>query len=343
MQASAIGIVAFAIASLALPSDGAGAQGSATDVRIRLESSPGNPVAGALVALVDGDRVTSEGLSSTRGTVMLSAAAGTYRVRVRRIGYRPYVSEPFTAPLNTELLLKVETERVILDAMVVSAVAQCGAITSDAATLSAVWDEISKALRASQLTLADLNTISRKKLYRMELGAHGEVVSSDTTLLPVTTVRPFAAVDPVALARLGYVRGDNEAGWEYFGPDEAVLLSNDFAATHCFRVVRKKKRPGQIGVAFEPAPKRRVADIKGVLWVDEKTSELRDVGFVYVNAGMLTVFEPGGYTKFQRVPSGAWIVSDWQLKMPRLVLRPGAMSQEIVLGGYFVNGGLIVR
>ena len=121
-----------------------------------------------------------------------------------------------------------------------------------------------------------------------------------------------------------------------------MLLSNDFAATHCFRVVRDKaKRSGQIGVAFEPAPRRKQSDIKGVLWVDEKTSELRDVGFTYVNAGILTKFEPGGFAKFRRAASGTWIVSEWQLTMPTLEFKLG-VTDHLEKVGSTENGGIIV-
>lgn len=170
---------------------------------------------------------------------------------------------------------------------------------------------------------------------------NGAVLSNDTSVRPVIATRPFAAPDPESLSRLGYVRGDEASGWEYFGPDEAVLLSNDFAVTHCFKVVRDKKgHAGQIGVAFEPAPRRISSDIMGILWVDEKTSELHDVRFVYVNAGVLTKFKPGGFTKFLRVPSGAWIVSAWQLRMPELELRLGTVD-DLVPIGYVENGGTI--
>jgi hypothetical protein len=284
----------------------------------------------------------AEALSSANGTVTISSSPGTYRVRVRRIGFRPFVSDPVTLPFKGELLLRVESQRIVLDAMVVSATAQCGAIRRDAQTLSTVWDEITKALRASQLTQADLSNIRLMMTYKRELGRNGEVVSRDSSIRPVTGQRPFGAPDISSLRRRGYVRGNPEAGWEYFGPDEAVLLSDDFAATHCFQVVRdRKKRDGEIGVAFEPAPDRTLSDIKGVLWVDEKTSELRDIGFVFVNAGVLTQFAPGGFTKFRRVESGTWIVSEWQLRMPKLELRFGSRD-SITQIGTFENGGFIV-
>ena len=312
------------------------------DLHVRLDAGNGTPGNGALVALLDGDRVITEALSSENGTVTIRSTPGSYRVRVRRIGFHPFVSDPVALPFKGELRLHIETKRIVLDAMVVSASAQCGAIKRDAQTLSTVWDEITKALRASQLTPTDLNGIRRMQLYKRELGKNGEVTSSDSSMRPVTGQRPFGVPDPTSLVRLGYVRGDPQNGWEYFGPDEAVLLSSEFAATHCFKVVRdEKKREGQIGVAFEPAPKRTLSDIKGVLWVDEKSAELRDVGFVYVNAGVLTRFEPGGFTKFRRVASGSWIVSEWQLTMPILEVKLG-FRDRIAKIGSIENGGFLV-
>jgi carboxypeptidase family protein len=333
---------AFFLSSFVLGSPGLiRAQDGATGLRLRIETADGAPLGGALVALVDGQRVVTEALSSSRGDIRLAAAPGTYRIRVRRIGYRPWLSDAVSMPHTNDLVLRVESERIVLDAMVVSASARCGKIASDAQALSAVWDEIEKALRASQLTVADLRGIHRMRTYRREVGMNGAVMSNDTSVRPVIGARPFASANPGALSRLGYVRGDQASGWEYFGPDEAVLLSDDFAATHCFKVVRDKRRhAGEIGVAFEPAPKRTSSDIMGVLWVDEKSSELRDVHFVYVNAGVLTQFKPGGFTKFLRMPSGAWLVSEWQLRMPTLELRLGS-NDNVVAIGYIENGGII--
>jgi hypothetical protein len=329
------------LAAVFLVSTSGGSQ-SPSSIRVRLDAGSGQPVAGALVALVDGDKVVAEGLSSPNGTVKISSAPGAYRIRVRRIGFRPFFSDPVTLPYNGELVLHVESQRIVLDAMVVSAKAQCGAIRRDAETLSIVWDEITKALRASQITRADFGTTGRMLVYRREYGRKGEIVSRDSSVKPITGQRPFGVPDVSALTRFGYVRGSAERGWEYFGPDEAVLLSDEFAATHCFQVVRdKKNRQGQIGVAFEPAPNRTLSDIKGVLWVDDKTAELRDIGFVYVNAGILTKFEPGGFTRFIRVASGTWLVSEWQLRMPKLEARLG-FGDSITQIGTIENGGSIL-
>jgi hypothetical protein len=335
---SAAGVLT-AGALLHFPNQQLSAQGSPAELRVTLKSGSGSPLSSALVGLVDeGGRAVVEGLSSESGRITLAAAPGAYRVRVRRIGYRPFLSDPVTLPRSAELSLHIESERIILDAMVVSAAAQCGRINQDALTLGTVWEEVEKALRSSQLTLSDLSRYTRARTYHREVDVNGDIRRSDTTDVRVTSFRPFGAVDPKSLMTMGYVRGDVLNGWDYFGPDERVLLSDDFTATHCFRVVRDQKRKGQIGVAFRPAPKRQPPDIEGIMWVDEKTSELREVRFQYVNAGVLDRFKPGGFTLFNRTPSGAWLVKEWQLRMPRLERG----SRGLVAVSYLENGGLLI-
>ena len=314
------------------------------EVAVRLQSSGDLPVAGALVALVDAhDSVVAEGLSTETGRRMLRAPPGTYRVRARRIGFLPFISSPVVLPHEGELLLVVETPHVVLESIVVSSRSQCKRSDPGPGALGLVWDEIDKALRASQLTTKDLSGFGQALSYRKEVGPNGVVRSSDTTFFQIRGARPFAAIDPVALATDGYVLGNESEGWSYFAPDEVVLLSEPFAATHCFRLVRERERPGEIGVAFEPVPKRSVAEIVGVLWVDERTAELREIVFRFVNAGIFSRFDAGGFTRFTRVPSGAWLVSEWRLRVPLLTMRRSPyVGREFSAIGYVENGGGIL-
>ena len=333
---------------LLLYASSASAQNALT---VRAESESREPLSGALIALVtSNNQVIEERLSNSVGSVIFNAPAGDYLVRVRRIGFTPFYSKPVTLPRNEPLILQVESPRVVLQAMVVTASAQCGKINPDAATLASVWEEISKGLRASQLSAKDLSDIVRRVRYERHLREDGSVISSDSTIAVAYSATPFAVHDPSALVTAGYVTGDEYKGWVYSGPDEQVLLSDSFAATHCFRAVRERKRPGQIGVSFQPVPKRRKSDIRGVAWLDQQTSELRDVEFEYVNAGVLDEFRPGGFTRFKRMPSGAMMVREWQIRMPRLTRDPASVGVykvlEIVQSGgrvYTKDEILIVR
>jgi Carboxypeptidase regulatory-like domain len=323
-------------------------QEATTELRIRLNGIDGAPVSGALVALLNArDSVVAEGLSTEAGARVLRTSPGVYRVRVRRIGYLPFVSSAVSLPRESALSLNIESQRIVLERIVVNSKSQCARNDPNTDALSTVWDEIDKALRSSQLTTEDLSGIGRAHTYRKEVGKDGTVISADTTVFSIIDRRPFGAIDPVTLANNGYVLGDAGAGWHYFAPDETVLLSEPFAATHCFRVVRQRDRTGQIGVSFEPIPRRQVADIVGVLWVDQETSELREVVFRFVNAGAMSQFDAGGFTHFRRVPSGAWIVDEWKLSVPRLsVAQRGVQDgysstvrQQYIAIGRIENGG----
>ena len=271
------------------------------------------------------------------------APHGAYRVRVRRIGYLPFVSSELTLPRAGELLLSVESPRVVLQSIVVNSKSQCSRNDPNAQALSTVWDEIDKALRSSQLTLLDLSGIGRARKYRRDIDRFGNVVSGDSTEFFITDRRPFGVEDPAKLASDGYVVGDMDRGWTIFGPDETVLESEEFATTHCFRLVRERERPGLIGVSFEPVPRRELPDIRGVIWVDQRSAELREINFRFVNAGALSRFDAGGFTRFRRMPSGAWIVDEWQLTAPALAVKAGAYetSQIVVVGRRDTGGGVL--
>jgi hypothetical protein len=317
---------------------------SGAELRIKLNAVDGAPVSGALIALLDSrDNVVAEGLGTEDGTRTLRAPPGTYRVRVRRIGYLPFVSKAVTLPTANNLVLDVESPRVVLQSIVVNSRSQCKRNDPNAAALSIVWDEIDKALRSSQLTVRDLWGIGQGRRYRREFRNDGRVISADTTVFAITTQRPFGAIDPDTLALKGYVIGDESNGWRFFAPDETVLLSEQFAATHCFRLVRQSDRVGQIGVALEPVPNRILADIRGVLWVDQQTSELRELVFQFVNAGLLSQFGAGGYTRFRRLASGAFLVDEWQLNSPRIGGRQafGYRTLFVPIGRQEDGGGII--
>jgi hypothetical protein len=335
----------LAVCALALAAP-AYAQQTTTELRVRLNAPDGAPVAGALIALVDAkDSIVAEGLSSGEGVRVLRAPAGTYRVRVRRIGYRPFFSGDVSVPRSGELVLDVESARVMLEGIVVNSKSQCKRNDPDSRSLEAVWDEIDKALTSSQLTMEDLEGIGFARVYRKEVTREGVLVSADTNTFPIGDRRPFGAIDPHILANEGYVVGNESKGWNYFAPDEVVLLSDQFAATHCFRLVREAARPGEIGVAFEPAPERKLADITGVLWVNETSSELREVVFRFANAKALSRYYAGGFTRFRRMPSGTWIVDEWKLTVPRFELRQEAVGlpPKLVAIGRIDNGGGILE
>ena len=345
MKRTIIGVAFLLVAPVS-----AGAQ-TRESLRVSLTSADGSPTGGALIAVLDSaGKVVREAVADAEGRRTFQLPRGSYQLRVLRIGYRPYLGSPVAVPNQRDLSVTLGTERVSLIGLVVTARAQCKKIESDPETIGTVWAEITKALRSTQLTTDDLADGAIARIYRRETSASGAIISADSTNRPITAPRPFATPNPPSLATLGYVRGDEYKGWEYFGPDERVLLSDEFAATHCFRIVRDKKRPSELGISVDPAPGHRLADVSGTIWVDERTAELREFVFRFVNAGIPTQFNAGGYTRFRKLASGAWLVDEWLLRMPRIEFfvssSPGmgnAERRSTKSTGYSEVGGIVVQ
>jgi hypothetical protein len=128
---------------------------------------------------------------------------------------------------------------------------------------------------------------------------------------------PFRSVPAEQLEREGFVLVDDQ-GWTYHEPDAEVLLSTSFLRTHCFDTkVGTGETEGLVGLGFQPARGRRLPEITGTLWVDRHSGELRHLEFKYVRLPQgLSAPNAGGRVEFMRVPTGAWMVRDWIIRMP---------------------------
>jgi hypothetical protein len=109
------------------------------------------------------------------------------------------------------------------------------------------------------------------------------------------------------------------------------LLDETFLNTHCFHVERDSSdKPGQVGLAFEPVMGRTVPDIRGTLWLNEQTSQLRSVNVVFTNLPRGVIDERvGGNIEFLQLPSGAWIVQRWQVRTPK-ILREASVTIVVI-------------
>jgi hypothetical protein len=322
----------------------------AQTLRIELRDSvSGLPVAGALVAAANESAVRVDGLTNDRGLVTLRLpTAGTWALSVRRIGLTPRQLPGVRVEAGAVLTvpLAVSSIRQTLARVRVTARAgACGRAPEGTDRTALLWEQISLALRATTLSRGDtLDTtplLVREKV--RELSPTLDVLSDSVTREGFGAGRPYAAADPDSLAALGYVRRDSAGDISYFGPDENVLQSPAFLATHCFSVPRRDQDASLAELRFTPVNGRRVPDVEGTVYVDTASGELRTIEFQFVAPRTLvpqrTKFA-GGEVALRRLQSGRWIVSNWSIRMPRFARREN--TEFYTLTGYREVSGAVV-
>jgi hypothetical protein len=303
-----------------------------------------------------GDAV-SRALSGSDGSFEVRLpGAGRYGLRLLRVGYRPTLLPALDVPATgvDGLRAVLNAEAVMLAAVTVRSENVCGTTEDAGQVVARLWEEARTALSAAELSVGAraLDVEWQAFQFIMDRGA---TRAQDQGVLPRrgATERPFVSVSPEILARDGYVvqEGTDRI---YNAPDAGALLSDQFAATHCFRVDPPTIARSQwIGIAFRPTPARsRMRDIAGTLWLDRATSELRMLEFRYTNLPPDADDERvGGYVEYVRLRTGHWLVARWAIRMPRTVRRTiggaaipgGGRDDRNVLVGLGVTGGELLR
>ena len=320
-----------------------------------VDSISGTPVGTGFVVLLDEEnREVARSLSEGDGLFRLAAPApGFYRLRSERIGYQAFTSSAFelVEGQTAERNLSVLAQAIVLAAVRVQGEDRCNANPSEAVETGIVWQEIRKALAATVWDGTQELAHYRTYGYRRNWDTNRrELRSEEGTVAEGYAGQPYSSIPLVRLLREGFIFENTDGIW-YNLPDAGVLQADSFLAVHCFRVVRDSiERPGQIGLAFEPMSDRGVPDVRGALWLDEETSELRlmDVGYTQLPQG-LEDDRVGGTVEFLMLPSGAWIVHRWQLRTPTIRAFTGgiredrARSRRTAIVGFNDTGGEVLE
>jgi hypothetical protein len=297
------------------------------------------PVAGAIVRLTDTTaRAVAQGLTSESGRLVLRAPrAGRYLLRADRIGHAGVWTDVFSARDSVSIAIVMPTDRVFLPELTVTGATSCEP-RADGDETAALWDEVRKALTAEAITAASQTTELAVRRFRQHRTLAGGLQFDSTESLYRTTVSPFVSPPPAELARRGYIRAIR-GGFQFHGPDASTLLSPQFLAAHCYSVVRAPNDSAVVGLGFVPTPEVKRPDVRGILWVDRATSELRSLEFEYVNAPK-AVRAPGigGRVDFERLTTGAWIIRDWYIRAPRRYASVLRFASDTLVG-YLDQGG----
>jgi len=289
-----------------------------------LDRRTNTPILGALVLLLNESGEEENGfLSNAEGRFLLKGKGpGTFTVRAERIGYETTISEPIHLSEDETFQLRIEVlpAPIALSELEIEGERVCQIRPEDGLGVSRVWEEARKALAAQEWA-------ERERLHRFTvtffenlLERSGDQIRSESWEEEGLFERvPFRSLPVENLHKDGYIQQPNIFSTEYYAPDAGVLLSDLFLDTHCFRLSEDRDNPGLIGVAFEPVKKRRATDIEGVLWVDRESAQLRYLEFRYTPISWRRRKLSGGKVEFHQLPSGAWIVRRWSIRMPTRV------------------------
>jgi hypothetical protein len=319
------------------------AQPAAVRVTV-LDASSGAPIAGALVsAAAPNGTWTTDLLTNGSGVRLITLpAAGRYRLRVRRIGYAPWIGDTvdIVAGDPFALTIRVDARPITLSTIDVrSSVDAGGGCERSPAPTTAVgilWEEARKALQSSAIAEQDRSTRFLTTSIERTLSLTGRVERDSTAPPELRRQRPFRARPASELSKNGWARIMADGSLIFDAPDEASLLSREFEADHCFTLERKKRK-GQIGLAFAPIAERLTPDITGTIWLDAVTARLIGIDYVYFNPPDPASGDLGGDVRFSRLDDGRWIVSSWRIRMPRLGIS--SRDGRVFLIGYIEQGG----
>lgn len=298
------------------------------------DRSNGAPVAYALVSIEDrtGARHTTE-LAGPDGVVLLRVRAGTYSLRVDRAGIVTWRGAPFSLDAHDTLRLTalVSSSSRSLGEVRIVGTTECAADPTSG-DVGTVWQaarrELSSAERGAALNAPAL----RVQQFERERDRHDRVLDEHIEVLTVRKIAPYRTRRPAMISDKGYlVLGHDVDLW--FAPDAAVLLSEEFAADHCFRLVSDREHPGEIGLAFVPLQSRRVVDIAGTFWIDRESGALLRVTYLYQNVSELArLARAGGRIEFGTLADGRPTITAWEVRTPRIAVRhtPNARSATFV-------------
>jgi hypothetical protein len=296
-----------------------------------VEAGTDRPIPGAFVILEDSTgQAISTTLTGSAGTWLLRAPiAGTYWLRADRIGYASVVSDSVVLRRgeSASYRLAVDVAPIGLAELAVEgADGQCELLAEEGLAVYRVWEEARKALAAIVWT-------GQQPYYRFDAVHYQRRLDEDGVPAgpaEYEEVRyfgrhPFRSIPTRDLVLGGFVQTVGGAR-QYYGPDAEVMLSTAFLRRHCFELVETDDSD-LIGLEFEPVDEARVIDIAGVMWLDPVTSELRRLDFRYENLDLsVDTQRLGGTVEFERLPSGAWIVQHWAIRVPIIEQGPPRSS-----------------
>ena len=288
------------------------------------ETGGGRPIAGGFISLlnsegeaIEADFTAADGIFSLR-----APGPGRYRIRVERIGYANWVTEPYDVTAGQSLTITVEVppEPVRLGDLRVEVSGSCLDDPSEGAALATVWEEARKALETAVWAEGRGELTFTLREYQRTLDPrHLTTLEVESRTRRHVRLPPFRSLPARQLTTSGYALVEADSAI-FYAPDATVLLSPEFRDTQCFGLERAEvDDEAMLGITFRPRRGRDVIDIEGTLWLAEESAELRRVQIRYRNVPMPRNAQRrhiGADLTFDRLPDGPFYVRDWWVRFP---------------------------
>jgi hypothetical protein len=292
----------------------------------------GAPIMGAVVSMMDSSgRSLTRTLADTSGKFGVAWQQNATRLRVVRIGFRPFEFLLTGTPRDTVIRAAMEAVAPMLATVRVRSDATCPD-TPDRKAALALWEQARAALLAAVVAREAKPARMSNLIFERRLDPKSRrtrVVSA--RYATGSSRRPFlSARSAEALARDGYrlQQGSDEV---YFAPDADVLLDEGFAATHCFGVQHgDDAHRGLVGLTFEPRSRggrQAIVDVRGVLWLDPQRQAITRIEFRFTGVHEEAARAgAGGFLRFQSMENGVAFISEWSMFLP--YLKPGQRPRD---------------
>jgi hypothetical protein len=323
VRSAVVGAVLAVLA--AAPALGQRVRGALTD------SSTREPVTGAVVTIADSTgRFLARGIAGADGRFDVPRFPGSKQIHVVRIGYRPIDA---TVPAADELLdLRMRAIASQLATVTTSGRRVCRGDDANSQALQ-LWEQARSGFLAAVVARDGRPPNLRLRYFKVERDPMvRRVVDDSVWAKTIVGDQPFvAARSATAFGSEGYMRERAGGERDYYAPDEAVLLDEAFAASHCLHVVAADPaHAGDVGIGFDPvtAEPDSLVEIRGTVWLNAKTLDLRTVDFDYTNLEPVKDGSSGSIT-FQSMPSGVPMIVRWTIHSPIIATDESEMSSGI--------------
>lgn len=324
------------LAAIALAPTRADAQ---TVYGVVVADDTGEPVAGAMVLLADTLGLSrGSALADSLGRFAITARGpGRYTLAAERVGYQSLRPDTVGIPPDSlRVQLRAGSRRITLPPVTARAArSRCAGQLEQNPQTAVVWGEARKALASAALLEESGAYEYTARVDRREVRLRGGPAMSHHVWVRSSTGSPFMTLPPEVLVDGGYVQLDADSLILY-GVGPAVVLSELFLQSHCFGL--RDGGAERVGLEFVPIRTVGPPDVRGVLWLDRATGELRTLEFTYTGLAFRGPVERlGGELEFRRIPNGTWIVSRWVVRGPLLTHHAAWALTEIPMARFRIH------